>query len=300
MKAKMRLVMNVKSLLSLLALACLVAACEKPFVELDPEASRDDDANLVVRVVGFETLDFGSPSATKTTVPVTDLCSRLNFVVYSGETKVSSVAQKEGDDGFGTVALSLPEGTYRIAVVGHSSEGSATVTTLDKISFKNNRVTDTFSYYTEVEITDEAQTLDVELRRVVAMFRMALTEPLPEAVHQLKFYYTGGSSTLSAVTGYGSVNSKQTVVLDVDDGQTQFEVYTIPHAETGKLKMTITALDVSGSELHQRVFEEVPVQRNKITRYTGNFYEGTSAQNGGLEMQMHASPDWDGEEEHTF
>lgn len=292
MKAKMMVVMAL--------VMCLMTSCEKPYVGLEPEQPIEENANLVVRIAGFETIDFDNTVVTRAPVNITDLCSRINVVVYDGETKLKSVAQKEGDANFGTVAFELPPGTYKLAIIAHNSDGTATVTSLDKISFKNNRVTDTFSYYSELEVTGERQELDVELKRVVAMFRMALTQPLPSDVRQLKFYYTGGSSTLSALTGYGSVNSKQTVVLDVASGQTQFDVYTIPHAETGSLKMTITALNASETALHERVFEDVPVQRNKITRYTGNFYEDTTNESGGLGVQMRASGEWDGEDEHAF
>lgn len=283
-----------------MAVACLMTACEKPYVGVDPEQPIDENVNVIVRIAGFETIDFDNNVVTKAPVNITELCSRINVVVYDGETKLKSVAQKQGDAGFGTVGFDLPQGTYTLAVIAHNSDGTATVTTLDKISFKNNRVTDTFSYCSELEVTGEQQVVDVELKRVVAMFRMVLTQPLQDNIRQLKFYYTGGSSTLSALTGYGSVNSKQTVVLDVESGQTQFDVYTIPHAETGKLKMTITALDATETPQHERVFEEVPVQRNKVTRYTGNFYEDAPGETGGVGVQMRAAPEWDGEEEYSF
>ena len=291
MKAKWMVVM---------AVACLMTACEKPYVGVDPEQPIDENVNVIVRIAGFETIDFDNNVVTKAPVNITELCSRINVVVYDGETKLKSVAQKQGDAGFGTVGFDLPQGTYTLAVIAHNSDGTATVTTLDKISFKNNRVTDTFSYCSELEVTGEQQVVDVELKRVVAMFRMVLTQPLQDNIRQLKFYYTGGSSTLSALTGYGSVNSKQTVVLDVESGQTQFDVYTIPHAETGKLKMTITALDATETPQHERVFEEVPVHRNKVTRYTGHFYEDAPGETGGVGVQMRAAPEWDGEEEYSF
>ncbi len=277
----------------------LLTSCEKPYVGVKAEES-EENYNVILRVTGFETIDFDDAASTRASDEVTNLCSRLNVVVYNGETKLKSVAQKKDDDNFGVIALSLPQGTYKVAVIGHNSDGTATVTTLDKISFKNNLVTDTFVYCDELEVTGDQQVVDVELRRVVAMFRLMLTEPLPADIRQLKFYYTGGSSTLSANTGYGSVNSKQTVVLDVASGQTQFEVYTIPHAETGKLKLTITALDATQTPIHERLFEEVPVQRNKITRYTGSLFEEAASESGGLNMRMHLSSEWDGEEEYQF
>ena len=291
--------MNAKMLLAMV-LTAIMTACEKPYVVVEEPVPGDDKANVLLRVTGFDTLDFDDTASTRTDVDITQLCSRLNFVIYDGETKLKSIAQKKDDPGFGSVALSLPQGTYKVAIIGHNSDGTATITTLDKISFKNNIVTDTFLFCDDLEVTGEQQSVDIELRRVVAMFRLALSQPLPAEVRQLKFYYTGGSSTLSAVTGYGSVNSKQTVILNVESGQTQFDVYTIPHAETGKLKITITALDATETPLHERVFEEVAIQRCKITRYIGNFFEDSPTESGGLSFRMRAAEEWEGEDTFTF
>lgn len=47
------------------------------------------------------------------------------------------------------------------------------------------------------------------------MFRLVIKDEIPEQAKKIKFYYTGGSSTLNAKTGYGCVNSKQTEILDL-------------------------------------------------------------------------------------
>ena len=286
--------------LMLLAL-CLLTSCEQPYlVDSHPESESESDAdpNVILRVQGFDVVPFEGVD-TRADERVEDVCSRLNFVVYIGETKVKSIAQKRGDSDFGTVALALPEGDYTYAVIAHSSEGSATVTSLDKISFKNNRVTDTFSYCDELTVGEENVTEDISLRRTTAMFRLKLSEPLPEQVTQLKFYYTGGSSTLSALTGYGSVKSKQTVVLDVQPGQQVFEVYTIPWAEEGVLKMTISAMDAAGNVLQERIFTDVPVHRNRITACTCTFSTGTQESPGEGNFQFHLDSEWEGEDEYV-
>ncbi len=280
-----------------------LVACEQPFVgEINPEdalGTPSAESNLILRVTAFEQIPFDN-GVTKAAEDIPNVCSRLNFVVYDGDTKVQSVAQKKGDANFGTVALTLPKGKYRVAAIGHSSDGTATISSLDKISFKNNLVTDTFSECMEVEVGDEKQTLDMELKRVVAMFRLLLTEDLPSEIVQLKFYYTGGSSTLSALTGYGSVNSKQTVVMGVSEGQRQFDVYTIPHAETGELKMTISALDVNGTVMKERLFEAVPVERNVITRYSCDFFNGLLTETGESDFMIKVDAEWADEKDYKF
>jgi len=62
---------------------------------------------------------------------------------------------------------------------------------------------------------------------------------------------------------------------------TVFDIYTLPHTEEDVLmKLTVTALDANDNIIKERVFENVPVTRNQITRYTGSFFD-----NGGNGQQ---------------
>ena len=273
-----------------------MVACEAPYVGEPSSPEAEEHPNVVIRVTGFEQIPFDDAAhsvVTRAEEEVVDLCSRLNFVVYSNGEKVKSVAQKRGDKDYGTAAFNLPEGTYTFAVIGHNSDGTCTVTSLDKITFKDNRVTDTFVYSGDIEVASEARTYDIELLRAVAMVRIIVADEIPSDVRQMQFYYTGGSSTLSALTGYGSVNSRQTVKIDVQPGQNQFELYTFPHAEEGELKLTVTPLDAAGEAWGTPVvFESVPVRRNSITRYTGDFFTGSGGQKSELSFHLTASSAW--------
>ena len=279
-------------------LLCLVA-CEAPYIGEPVSPEPEEEPNVVIRVSGFEQIPFEDAIPafpTRADEEVVDICSRLNFVVYANGEKVKSLAQKRGDKDYGTAAFNLPDGTYTFAVIGHNSDGTCTVTSLDKISFKDNRVTDTFVYSGDIEVSSETHTYDIELQRAVAMVRIVVADEIPSDVRQMQFYYTGGSSTLSALTGFGSVNSRQTVKMEVQEGQNQFELYTFPHAETGELKLTVTPLDATGEAWGTPVvFENVPVRRNRITRYTGDFFTGSSGQKSELSFHLTASSAWDDE-----
>ena len=283
--------------LFLCAVVVCLWSCEKPYLGED---AIETGANVILRVTSMEQIPFDGEMVSRADEAVTKLCSRLNFAIYQGGDKVKALAQKQGDTGFGTAGFSLPEGSYTLVIVAHNSTGTCTFTSLDKITFKDNIVTDTYLYSGQLDVTKEAQTLDIELHRVVAMFRLVLTDDIPDEVKQLKFYYTGGSSTLSGATGYGSVDSRQTVKLDVNSRQNQFEVYTFPHDETGNLKMTISALDASGEVLRERTLENVPVTRNRITRYTGQFFGTSTGEVGDVSFNLTASSEWDGEDEQTL
>ena len=288
----------------LLVLMAMLTACEKPL--LDDAAAVSDaspsEANVILHFTQFEQEAF-----TRAATDITSLCSRLNIAIFNSEgTKVKTVAQKEGDSDYGTVALSLAEGTYQLVVIAHNCEGSATITSTEKVTFPNNKVTDTFYYYGDLVVTSEQQNYDLTLTRAVAMFRLVLTdEDIPSAVAKFKFYYTGGSSTFSPKDGYGCVNSKQTELRTVPAGSasgTIFEIFTLPHTEEDVLtKLTVTALDANDNTIKERIFENVPVVRNQVTRYTGSFFgSGGGGQTGSGDFRMTADPDWDAVNGYTF
>ena len=281
-----------------IAFAMLVTACEKPILDSEDVVSMKE-ANVILHMTQYEQTAF-----TRAATDITELCSRLNVAIFDADgTKVKTVAQKEGDAGYGTVALTLAAGTYQLVVIAHNGEGSATITSTEKVTFPNNKVTDTFYYYGDLVVTSEVQSYDLTLTRAVAMFRLVLTdEDIPSNVAKLKFYYTGGSSTFSPSAGYGCVNSKQTEIRAVADGITTFDIFTLPHTEDDVLtKLTVTALDANDNTIKERVFESVPVTRNQITRYTGSFFgSGGSGQQTDGTFRLTADPDWDSVNGYTF
>ena len=175
-----------------IALAVLVAACEKPILGEEDAVTRKE-ANVILHMTQYEQEAFGNSgnrAATRAATDITELCSRLNIAIFDdGGTKVKTVAQKEGDASFGTVALTLAAGTYQLVVIAHNGEGSATITSTEKVTFPNNKVTDTFYYYGDLVVTSEVQSYDLTLTRAVAMFRMVLTDDeIPSTVTKFKFY----------------------------------------------------------------------------------------------------------------
>ena len=292
-------------------MAALAVACEKPVLDETPTPD-DGEANVILHFSQFEqSVGFPRPSegrgqgwgTTRAATDITEICARLNIAIFDGEgTKVKTIAQKKDDANYGTVALSLMAATYKLVVIAHNCDGSATISSEEKVTFPNNKVTDTFYYYGDLVVTAEKQSYDLTLTRAVAMFRLVLTdESIPSSVAKMKFYYLGGSSTFSPKDGVGCVNSKQTEIRAIaDDGV--YEVYTMPHTEEDVLtKLTVTALDANDNIIKERIFENVPIIRNQVTRYTGSFFgSGGGGETGSGDFRMTADPDWDAVNGYTF
>ena len=286
---------QIKSLCMLFAITLAMASCEKQTVQLLPDKVSN---KVTFKVSSFEQIPFGTSTKAGSAQTLEELCSKINFAVFEGETKEQSIVQSVGDEGFGTVSLQLKQGVHQVVVIAHNGDASASITSPDKVSFSNKtttKMTDTFYYYGEITVGKDAQIYDLNLERAVAMIRFNITDEFPENVTQMKFYYSGGSSTLNTLTGLGCVNSKQTEIFAVTPSDKRFEMFTFPHTVNDTLSLKVSALDSLDNVLKEQEFKEVPVTVNMITSYSGEFFTGGTSSYTMSQIAIAANGEWAGE-----
>lgn len=299
-----------------------LASCEKASIDGLAPKKGENNPNVTLTFTPFSQEPFtrsvacgGSPAAqgafTRSVAPLSDQLSRLSVAIFRTDgTKVKSINQTVSDTGYGTVSVSLSPGTYKVVAVAHNStEGNATITSPEKVTFANNKMTDTFSYCGTITVLDGSPIEEtIQLQRVVALLRLSVTGTIPAEVARFKFYYTGGSSTLNPETGYGCVNSKQTEyrpAFPVGDGSaaaTTFDLYTAPHELNDVLKLVITAQDADNQTLNEWTMENIPVTKNKITTWSGQLFTGGGTggptAEGGFSVTI--DTDWSGTQSYSW
>ena len=260
-------------------MAVFFYSCEKPVLSEDESDNTENMEKGTGYQVKFQVANFEQiPFETARSVEVKDVCSRISFAVFkmNNDSVVKRNWQKESDANFGTFTLKLPAGKYRIVAIAHNGEGTATISTPEKVTFPtaDKKVTDTFCYYQEIEV-DGNKTYDMDMKRVVAKVRFVINDPMPRGITEMNFYYTGGSSTLNATTGYGNVNSIQYADFAVTSSMygkaSSFEFYTFPHEENDYLKLQVKAFKGNTIFLNRHWYN-IPVSRNQITVYQGNYF----------------------------
>lgn len=288
---------------SLLTALAVFTACEKVNLDdlRDDDTEQEQGVKLTFNVMKFEQTSFNDPTYV-TRANINELCNKINFALYDKDnTRLKYVNQKSEDKDFGKISFNVEAGTYRVVILAHSCSANATTTNVEKITFPDNKVTDTFYYFAEIQV-DSDKSYDVQLKRIVSMFKLVTDDDIPENVKKFKFYYTGGSSTLNGLTGYGCVNSKQTEIRTVNStakGQ-EFSVYTFLHADEGTLKMTVTALDASDMAVKEIQFESVPMKRNTISQYKGSFFSGGGGASGASVFSLSADGAWENTNSYSY
>lgn len=256
---------------------------------------------------GRATLSFSASGEDVTRSAPADHFTRLHVMLFteSGERAFATVkTQTSGDADFGTLSVSVDPGTYTVVAVGHSSARTAALKSPQLVQFTasdGEKLTDTFCVCAQITVTDQPQHYDLTMRRMTAMVQFIFTdEDVSAAMTHILISYTGGSANFNPSTCEGTTRSTQSERRTRSASQT-YQVFTFPFlAAEGKLKMTLQALDASGTVLHQRTLENVPVTRNRITTYRGAFFgegSGTFSQSG---FGFTVNAEWDGEEHYTF
>lgn len=267
-----------KNLFYLLLTGLFFLSCEKAI--FDEETTESEDSNVTIHI--GDIYPGWDSNFSRTLVNVSEVCSILQVAIYQNGKRIASKNQTKGDTGFGTFSLKLAEGAYKLLVLAHSAKKNITTTDPTKLQFTNpdssngTGFSDTFYYYGDIEVNADGAHIEVNMKRATSMFRLVTTDVKPEKVKKFWFYYEGGSGTLNAETGLGCVKSKQAVTVTLDDMQTgqplQFDLYTFLHDETGKVTFTVRAFDEKDDIVYSREFTDVAMQRNRISRFTGNFF----------------------------
>lgn len=285
MTTKLATNLKFKYVISLaLLMVFIFTSCEKMVFDAGENEQNPpkEDVNVVFNIAEFEQVPFTQGvNMSRAGTPINQVCNRIDLAIFDDNGRVTKISQQSDNEEFGKIGVNLANGAYQVVIIAHNCTGAATISTPDKITFPNNKVTDTFYYYADISISGEAE-YTIQMKRAVAKFRLITDKNVPANVATMKFYYLGGSSTFDATTGFGNVNSRQTELRNIDTTTNQYEIYTFPHANTGELKITVTAMDAAENTILERVFEEVPVERNMVTQYSGTFFSDDPTQSSSL------------------
>ena len=295
-----------KTFRGLCVLACVsclfcmsFTSCQKAVYD-DVDTPVENKAGIPVKftVSSFERMDARGMSFSRGT-DVRSVCSRLNLAVYNGTRKIKQINQLSTDPDFGTLQLALPEGKYKIVILAHNGAKNPTMTDMQKIGF-NGKLTDTFYYCADIAVGGEAQSFDVDLKRAVAMVRFQ-TDKIPANVSRMKFYYTGGSSSLNALLGEGAVKSRQTeeiaVSTDMVGKPGSFDIFSIPRPDSNLLTMEVTAFNNENAQIFHKRIDGIQIKRNFITELKGSFFGnvgdgGGETVNGQIKLNLFSKDEW--------
>ena len=247
------------------AVACVLAAC----------SSDNGEEPSVLNNKAEVTLTF-SPyemtAITRSAVSIVDVVTHLDVWIYESGTEVTSIHQTTADATFGTVTTTLDKTkTYTLYAVGHKADGATLSDGV--ISFTDDKVTHSMFYSTTFSPATTTN-LSCLMTRIVADFRLEITDDFPDAVKKIRFTVNGVFDRWNVTTG-GTHSLDRVSTINYGGTSSIFNVYAITTDAQTLHTVTVEALDADGNALvpaQQKVFENVPLRNGYKTTYRGAFF----------------------------
>lgn len=209
---------------------------------------------------------------TRAVTSISTVVTHLDVWIYESGTEVTAVHQTSTTDGFGTITATLDKTkTYTLYAVGHRADG-ATLTD-GVIAFTDDKVTHSM-YYTTTFSPATTTSLSCEMTRIVADFRMEITDDIPASCKSFRFTVNGIFDRWSISTG-GTHSLDRVSTVSYGGTSPVFNVYAIVTNVQTTHDITVDALDANNDVIQTRMFADVPLRNGYKTNYRGTFFIDT-------------------------
>ena len=198
----------------------------------------------------------------------------------AGGSQVSKSTQLRADNTtfttFGQFELSLRMGSYTMVVLGYGSADAMTLTNMSNATFDSDRVRETFIYTQAVNVTSTAALdLNATLSRVVAKLEVRSSDNRTANAAKLRTTFAAGGDGVNPLTGLSTTNTgfSNTVELSTAVGAEAGSAnYLFLNTDQQSMTVNIDVLDADDNSVSHKVVNNVPLQRNKVTRLSGHLF----------------------------
>ena len=257
-----------KKTLSFLSVLALLVSCNKS-EPLVPVNVKVHDFHIAIDT--FSDTKATSPSA------FNDITA-LTLAFYNGDTEVYKTTQAKGSEGYGSFSLALPMGSYTLVALGYYSLESSpiTLTSPTEASYTGSHAMETFAYTQAVNITNTSDVnLSITLDRICSQLQVISTDGKTANASKVKVTLSGGSRSFNPTTGLALDDDgfDNTVNISASVGTpSTSKTFLFLSDDEETLDVTIDVLDADGESISHKVVEDVPFQRNRVTKLTGSVY----------------------------
>ena len=267
-----------KRIFLLMAAVCLLSACEKQASIEQPLANGGDvtagnEAEVRLTFSPYEVTAMNAPSRRAAT-SIASVVNHLDVWLYESGAEVTAVHQSSSDDGFGSISVTLDKTkTYTLYAVGHKADGATLSDGV--ISFTDDKVSHSMFYTTTFSPATTTE-LSCLMTRIVADFRLEITDDIPTACKSFRFTVNGIYDRWNVTTG-GTHSLDRVSTITYGGTSSIFNVYAIVTDASTTHDITVEALDADDGVIQTRTFTNVPLRNGYKTTYRGTFFIDTPA-----------------------
>ena len=202
----------------------------------------------------------------------------LAFYNAAGTEVVKTTQLKAVSTTFGEFECSLPMGSYTMVAVAYfnSDASPLALTSPTAAAFTGTRAYETFASTQAVNITNtSAVDISATLDRIVSKLQVVSTDGKTADVSNVRMTFTAGGKDFNPTTGFAITNTGfvNMVGNSASVGSTSTSLsFLFLATDEQNINVTIETLDADGNTLLSKTVNNVPFQRNRVTKLTGAMY----------------------------
>ena len=188
-------------------------------------------------------------------------------------------------DGFGSATLRLPIGKYKMVAIASKVKGEVNIVSAEKVTFPEDEKLDDMAYVCkDIEVKSGSNTFNCKLERAISLLKFKSTDNLPVGFSKIEASLVGNvSRVFNPTTGYGVVDAGGNThnriwsLADAKSGTVGLYIYVFLASEKETIQADLKIYNTDNEVAKALHFDQVILQQNHVTTYTGPLFTSGSA-----------------------
>ena len=237
---------------------------------------------------GLITGDVQTRADDNTTTTWKTRFTRLDIAIIpvNSSRKIQYIHQADANqDGFGSATLRLPIGKYKMVAIASKVKGEVNIVSAEKVTFPEDEKLDDMAYVCkDIEVKSGSNTFNCKLERAISLLKFKSTDNLPVGFSKIEASLVGNvSRVFNPTTGYGVVDAggnthnRSWSLADAKSGTVGLYIYVFLASEKETIQADLKIYNTDNEVAKALHFDQVTLQQNHVTTYTGPLFTSGSA-----------------------
>lgn len=187
---------------------------------------------------------------------------------------------------FGSATLRLPIGKYKMVAIASAMKGEVNIVSAEKVTFPEDEVLDDMAYVCkDIEVKSGSNIFNCQLERAISLLKFHSSDELPSGISKIEASLAGNiSRVFNPTTGYGvkgagdNTQNRSWSLANLKPGKAiTISMYVFLSSEKETIQADLNIYNTDNEVIKALHFNQVTLQQNHVTTYTGPLFTSGSA-----------------------
>lgn len=187
---------------------------------------------------------------------------------------------------FGSATLRLPIGKYKMVAIASAMKGEVNIVSAEEVTFPENESLDDMAYVCkDIEVKSGSNTFNCQLERAISLLKFHSSDELPSGISKIEASLAGNiSRVFNPTTGYGvkgagdNTQNRSWSLANLKPGKAiTISMYVFLSSEKETIQADLNIYNTDNEVIKTLHFDQVTLQQNHVTTYTGPLFTSGSA-----------------------